>query len=918
MKKSLHLLMILILIFAMLPVSEMTFAQSKPLTLTVHYHRFDENYDGWNLWIWAKGSDGQSFAFSGADDFGQVAKFTIDDIKDASEIGFIVRKGEWEAKDVEADRFVSIDKINAQGELEFYLLQGAESVYYNASEIDLSPKFLKAEFIDDTTMKLVTSKPISKSDVRKDFSLQDASGNLITPTAVSGGSGEMATEFVILLDQKVSFNTKYQTKYQDYEAIPVEQSGLYDSETFIKNYTYTGDLGAIYSAAQTTFKVWAPTADSMTLNLYDQGDGDNKRDKIVMANSGQGVWTCIVNGDLNGTYYTYSSVTNGDVVETYDPYAHAAGVNGDRSMVIDMAKTNPSGWDMDKGPLYMKANDLIVYEMHIRDLSSNASSNITNKGKYLGVIEKGTKTDNGTATGLDHLKELGITHVQILPMFDYNSVDETKPTFNWGYDPKNYSVPEGSYASDPYHGEVRVAELKQMVQGLHSEGIGVIMDVVYNHTALSADSNLTKLVPNYYYRMVNGKYSNASGTGNETASDRVMMQKLMIDSLKHWVKEYHIDGFRFDLMGVHDIETMKAIDTELRKINPNIILYGEGWTGGTSPLPEAKRLVKANMSSVPRIGAFDDDFRDAIKGHVFHPTEAGFANGAVGFEESVKFGIVGATEHSQIDYKKVNYSKRPWAIDPSQSVNYVSAHDNLTLWDKIAVTNPDASIEQRIAMDKLSNTIVLTSQGMPFLHAGVDFLRSKNGDENSYKSSDEVNGLDWKLKEENLDTFNYYKGLIELRKMYPAFSLGTKELIQENLTFFDQTPESAIVLPDQMVGYSIKKGAGESTNDEIFVLFNGKLDAQSVVIPEGSYKVLVNDKFVDVKGTEIIQGGPITIPASSALIVERSNKVIESGEQSTGANDYTWTVVFGFVIITVLGLLYFGRKKLKLTKKQSK
>lgn len=918
MKKVLHLLMIMILVLSLLPVSEMTYAESNPLTITVHYHRFDDNYDGWNLWVWAKGSDGQSFAFSEADEFGQVAKFTIDDIKDAKEIGFIVRKGEWEAKDIDSDRFVSIDKINQQGALEFYLLQGAETVYYDPAEIDLSPKFLKAEFIDETTVKLVTSKPIAKADVRKDFSLTDAKGDQILPTAVSGGSGDLATEFVVLLDQKVTFNTKYETKYQDYEAISVDQSGLYDTKDFVDQYTYTGELGAIYSAAQTVFKVWAPTADSMTLNLYDQGDGDNLRDQIGMVNSGLGVWTTIVNGDLNGTYYTFTTEMNGTFTETYDPYAHAAGVNGNRSMVIDMAKTNPKGWDMDKGPIYLKANDLIVYEMHIRDLSSNANSNIVNKGKYLGVIEKGTKTDNGIATGIDHLKELGITHVQILPMFDYNSVDETKldeQSFNWGYDPKNYSVPEGSYATDPYHGEVRVAELKQMIQGLHSEGIGVIMDVVYNHTALTADSNLTELVPNYYYRMVDGKYSNASGTGNETASERVMMQKLMIDSLKHWVSEYHIDGFRFDLMGIHDIETMKLIDTELRKINPNIVLYGEGWTGGSSPLPDAKRLIKANIASLPRIGAFDDDFRDAIKGHVFNPTEAGFANGALGFEESVKFGIVGATEHSQIDYTKVNYSKKPWAADPSQSVNYVSAHDNLTLWDKISVTNPDATIEQKIAMDKLSNAIVLTSQGMPFLHAGVDFLRTKNGDDNSYKSSDEINGLDWKLKEDNLDTFNYYKGLIELRKAYPAFSLGTKEEIQANLAFFDQSADSLIVLPDQMVGYNIKKGAGGATNDEIIVLFNGKLESQSVNIPEGSYKVLVNDQKVDVKGTEEILGGSVNLPASSALILERTHKAITVTDKSPESSGDTWTIVIGGIIVIGLGLIYFNRKKLKSLKK---
>ncbi|HAS73480.1 MAG TPA: type I pullulanase [Clostridiales bacterium UBA8960] len=694
MKKTLSMILILFLLVGTMPIFELSSASAvvEALEVVIHYHRFDGNYEGWNLWIWAKGKDGSSFEFNTEDAYGKKAEIRLEALGDAEEIGFIIRKGEWEAKDVESDRFVPIDKVNEAGQLEIYLVQGAERIYCSEDEIDLSPKFLKATFIDEKAVKVETSKPISSADLREKFTVNGENGDVIKPTAISSGVSDIAQNFVILLEKSVTVGVPYRTSYIDYEAIPIETSGLYDTEAFKRAYTYDGDLGAIYSKDKTVFRVWSPVATAMMLNLYEKGNGGVKSKAVQMSNIGKGVWEATELGDLHGVYYTYTVSISDKQTETYDPYAKAAGVNGDRSMVVDFEKTNPENWDSDKGPVYKKSNDIIVYEMHIRDLSTHPSANIKNVGKYLGVVETGTKTnENGLTTGLDHIIELGVTHVQILPMYDYNSVDETRldeNIFNWGYDPKNYSVPEGSYATDPYNGEVRINEMKQMIKGLHDSGIGVIMDVVYNHTALSADSNLSILAPNYYYRMVDGKYSNASGTGNETASERDMVRKLMIDSLKFWVTEYHIDGFRFDLMGVHDTETMRLIDLELRKINPDIIIYGEGWTGGSSPLAESKRLVKANILDVERIGAFNDDFRDGIKGHVFNAKEAGFANGAPGFEESVKFGIVGAVFHPGVNYKLVNYSSKPWANQPSQSVNYVSAHDNLTLWDKLMHSKP--------------------------------------------------------------------------------------------------------------------------------------------------------------------------------------------------------------------------------------
>ena len=905
MKRAMAFCLILAMMISAVPIS-IAQAEGSEVDVVIHYHRFDGNYEGWNIWLWAKGKDGKAYEFQAEDTYGMKSEFTLDEMTDVEEIGIIIRKGEWEAKDVDMDRFVSLENVNAEGTLEIFLVQGAEPIYFSESEIDLSPKFLKASFIDETTVKLLTSKPILKSEIRNDFAVV-SDQTALKPTAVSAGSGEYAQEFVVILDGGAAINDTYFTSFGDYAPVQIEMSGLYDSEAFNKAYTYEGELGAIYAKEATTFKVWSPIASEMTLNLYAAGNGGAPISSHIMEMNSQGVWTFTQPGDLNGTYYTFTVNHMGRKTETYDPYAKAAGVNGDRSMVLDYTKTEPEAWGADKGPDYASSTDIIVYEMHIRDLSIHASSNIVNKGKYLGVVEKDTKTDTGVSTGLAHLKELGITHVQILPMYDFNSIDETRledNVFNWGYDPKNYNVPEGSYSTDPFKGEVRVNEMRQMISGLHEAGIGVIMDVVYNHTALSADSNLSILVPNYYYRMVDGKYSNASGTGNETASERAMVRKLMVDSLKHWVTEYHIDGFRFDLMGVHDIETMNFIDSELRKINPNIILYGEGWTGGSSPLPEGQRLVKKNITQVERIGAFNDDFRDGVKGHVFNATEGGFVGGVAGLEESVKFGIVGAVYHPQIAYDLVNYSKAPWANSPSQSVNYVSAHDNLTLWDKLLVTNPDATDAQRIAMHKLSNTIVLTSQGMPFLHAGVDFLRTKGGDHNSYKSPDEVNWLDWTLKDAQKEVFEYYKGLIGLRKAYPAFALKTQAEIETHLTFYTQAADSAIKLGEQMIGYEIAAEAHEALEGKLIVLFNGSLEAQTVTLPAGNFKVLADHKRVDEKGAQIIKGGAYEMAASSALILEETDK--------TPALPWLKIISYALAFLgALLILILFRRKKVK-------
>ncbi|MEI9909114.1 MAG: type I pullulanase [Bacteroidota bacterium] len=430
--------------------------------------------------------------------------------------------------------------------------------------------------------------------------------------------------------------------------------------------------------------------------------------------------------------------------------------------------------------------------MHVRDASIAANSGIKNKGKFLGLTETGTTNAEGLSTGLDHLKELGVTHVHLLPSYDFYSVDETKldnPQYNWGYDPLNYNTPEGSYSTDPANGAVRIKEFKQLIKTFHENGLRVVMDVVYNHTMLTEDSYFNQLVPGYYYRQTaDGKFSNATACNNETASERAMMRKFMLESVKYWVKEYHVDGFRFDLMGVHDIVTMNLISSELHKIKPDILLYGEGWTAGACPLPDSLRAIKANAAKLDRIAVFSDDIRDGIKGSVFENKDRGFASNKPGMEESIKFGIVAACKHPQVDYSKVNYSKAPYAAQPYNTVTYAECHDNHVLWDKLAISAPDATEAQRKQMHKLALSIVLTSQGISFLHAGTEFLRSKKGNENSYNAGDSINAIDWSLKSKNKDVVDLVKGLIKMRKEHPAFRMTTAEEIAKNIQFLDKLP----------------------------------------------------------------------------------------------------------------------------------
>lgn len=631
---------------------------------------------------------------------------------------------------------------------------------------------------------------------------------------------------------------------------------------------YTGnDLGAVYSPKMTRFKVWAPEAESVKLNLYKQGEGDNLIDQHIMKKSANGTYVFEKQGDCNGIYYTYTVVNHGEEQEAVDPYTKAAGVNGQRGMVINLAKTNPQGFEMDgyRNPEHI--TDAIIYEGSVRDFTMDESSGVFHNGKFLGLTEANTTNHFGEATALDYISGLGVTHVQILPAFDFETVDEKnqKAQYNWGYDPDNYNVPEGSYAVSPYDGTVRIQEMKQMVLALHSRGIGVIMDVVFNHTYRRDDSNLQKIVPGYYYRSDETGYTDGSGCGNEVASDRPMVQKLIVDSLIYWAKEYHIDGFRFDLMGVLDIDTMNVIAERLKEIRPDIYLYGEGWNGGPSSLAEEKRAFKASAKKMPGIGMFNDDIRDTIKGSVFYDDHLGFVNGGTHLENALRYGITGAVAHPQVDYDA--YGSKPWAKEPGQSINYVSCHDNYTLWDKLSVSCPEASEEKKKAMNRLCAAIVFTSQGVPFIQAGEEFLRSKplpekkGFAENSYNMPDAVNSIKWDNIHEYPDMIAYYKGLMALRKAHPVFRMQSEAEMTQNLCFLLDTPEN-------VVAYLLKGKGADDTPENILVIFNGNDEEILYNLPEGKWKILVDDKTAGADGKKIISEKADVEPLS-ALVLEK-------------------------------------------------
>ena len=764
--KILALCLILALSFSLVPLS----GAEGTRTLVLYWTNPDAEYENCDVWIWFPGKDGKGYLFESCD-YGVCCKVEVPE--DVAEVGFIVRKAcsdpggsAWGSatKDFEDDRYAVLT-----GPLTEIYLQPGDGMQYTSRDggktLDPIRIFNLAGIMSPTQIRY-SIRPETRLESMDQVHVRLDGKDVVMEKLSSLGNN--VNNGVITLAEPLDLSRTYTVEIEGYGEVPAVPTGLFDSPEFIEAYTYDGDdLGAVVGEGKTVFKVWAPTASAVSLNLFEAGNGGDAYEVLPMTFGEKGVWSAEA-ACGHGTYYTYTVTTAVGTQEAVDPYARTAGVNGDRGMVVDLRQTDPEGFRdsaFDSG--LASYEDAVIWEVHVRDFS-NRLDGTEHPGKYLAFAETGLTNASGSPAGVDYLKQLGVTHVHLQPVYDYATVDESsaEPQFNWGYDPKNYNVPEGSYATDAADGAVRVREFKQMVQALHENGIGVVMDVVYNHT-YSLDSCLNRIVPYYYYRFNgDGSAANGSGCGNETASDRVMCRKYIVDSVRYWAEEYKLDGFRFDLMALHDVETMQAVEEAVHSVNPQALIYGEGWTGGTSPLHDNRKANQSNIKKVTASGdgigsvaVFNDVIRDGLKGSVFDVKDTGYANGTASKNNANKviFGIRGGQRSGAAS----------WSVPDNMVINYTSSHDNNTLWDKLEISCPYASEADRLAMNRLCAASVLLSRGTPFFLAGEEMLRTKQGDENSYKSSDDVNNIDWNSLapgSPQLAMSEYYRGLIVLRK----------------------------------------------------------------------------------------------------------------------------------------------------------
>jgi len=844
--KSVLLLTIIVMLSSVFSFQSVkAVSNSKTTEVIIHYKEQSGNTKDWNLWIWGENANGTSYEFTGEDEFGKYAKMNIDG--DYNRVGFIIRTNDWE-KDG-GDRWIENIK---DGRAEVWILSGDDKVYNSKPSAELSIQKASIDSFNEITV--TTNVPFHIKE--RNIEIEGIKIKDISP--YDRNSGNVTNKVKIITEQKIDLKQTYKVKIENVADANTEIGKVIRSEEFDHSFYYGGnDLGNIYTPQHTKFRVWAPTASEAKLVTYKKWN-DKIGTEINMQQDEKGTWKAELIGNQKGLLYTYKVKIGDKWTEAVDPYARAASVNGDKGAVVDLEETNPKKWKVNKKPTFKNPEDAIIYELHVRDLSIQPESGIIQKGKYLGVTEKGTRGPEGVKTGLDHMKDLGITHVQLLPIFDYASVNEenlNEPQYNWGYDPKNFNVPEGSYSTNPYEPTVRITELKQMIQTLHDNNLRVVMDVVYNHMYNAAESNFHKLVPGYYYRYnEDGTFANGTGVGNDTASERKMMRKFMVDSVTYWAKEYNLDGFRFDLMGIHDYETMNEIRKAINQIDPSIILHGEGWDLNTPLAPELKANQK-NAEKMKGIAHFNDNIRDGLKGSVFEEKENGFVNGKDNMEDRIKKGITAGIDY---DTNSSTYQ------DPEQVLTYVEAHDNHTLWDKLELTNPGDSEEVRKQMHKLSSSILLTSQGIPFLHAGQEFMRTKYGDHNSYKSPDSINQMDWLRRAAFNNEVDYMKGLIELRKKYSAFRMTSAEQIKKQVSFIDT--------PKNVVAYSIK-GIGNK-NESFMVAHNANREAVDIKLPsKGPWKVLVDGKQAGSKTLYIVHDNKIKVTALSSFVLKTEKPI---------------------------------------------
>ncbi len=820
--------------------------------LTLYWTMPNVDYSKCDIWIWWGDVAGKGYLFH---ECGYGAKVVVNVPEEISEVGFIVRRdcsepggSSWgnATKDYDQDRFAIIE-----GEETVVYLKPGDANQYTSNDggktLDMIKKIALVGMTDVNKIKYnITPKlKITSLDQIKVYE-----GDREIEIAELSSLGKAAISGTITTKENLDLSKNYRIVIEGYGEKPVVPTGIFDSDAFAEMYHYDGnDLGAVINGENTTFKVWAPTASKVVLNLFTAGDGVDAYKNVEMVMGDKGVWSH-TEACGHGTYYTYTVTTSVGTQEAVDPYAKAAGVNGNRGMVVDLSLTNPEGWGSHSFSSGIDSySDAVIWEIHVRDFSNKiASSNY--KGKYLAFTERGLVNEHGVPIGVDYLVNLGITHVHLLPVYDFATIDETSPEdeFNWGYDPKNYNVPEGSYSTDPYNGEVRIREYKEMVMALHEAGIGVIMDVVYNHT-YDANSSFNRIVPYYYYRYTSsGVNSSASGCGNDTASERYMYGKFMVESTAYWVNEYKLDGLRFDLMGLHDLETMQEVESAVHTINPEAIIYGEGWTMGSTSdgSPQANQgnisKITPTAGAIGAIAVFNDAIRDGLKGSVFDKVSQGYISGAPALNvNKVVFGMSGGVG-----------TGIGWAVTDSMVINYMSAHDNNTLWDKLLLSNPDDSDDKRNKMNNLGAAILLTAKGTPFWQAGEEMLRTKDGDENSYKSSDEINNINWSVLKEGSREYNtmlYYKGLIEMRKTYGIFTDPTTTVTTEKLG----SGILAVTFTDESGGKAV-------------VVINPHATTLPYTLAEGSWNLVANGTTAGSAIIETSEGGSVTLASISVLV----------------------------------------------------
>ncbi|MBQ3481376.1 MAG: type I pullulanase [Oscillospiraceae bacterium] len=817
--------------------------------LTLYWASPNGNYDNCDIWVWFPGRDGHGELFHPCAYGGKVVLNVPESVE---EVGFIVRRdcsqpggSSWgeATKDFDGDRFAVLTGPST----EIYLKSGDEMQYMSrdgGATLEARRSFKMAGILSPTEIRYTVS-PAARITSLDQIRVLD--GDRALPIESLSSLDNEVVLGTITLAEPIDLSHSYTVEIEGYGSAPAVPTGIFDSKEFVSDYVYDGDdLGATIVGDKTVFKLWAPTASEVTLRLFEKGDGGEPFAEIAMERGDKGVWSasCACG---HGTYYTYLVTTCLGTQEAVDPYARAAGVNGDRGMVIDLGPTDPVGF---RAAAYQRDlasyEDAVIWEVHVRDFSNTIASS-QYPGKYLAFTETGLTNAAGVPVGVDYLRDLGVTHVHLQPVYDYATVNEASdaPQFNWGYDPKNYNVPEGSYSIDPFNGAVRVTEFKQMVQSLHQQGIGVVMDVVYNHT-YSLDSNLNRVVPYYYYRFgADGSPSNGSGCGNETASERAMFRKYMVDSVCYWAKEYQIDGFRFDLMALHDITTMQAIEKALHEIDPQILIYGEGWTGGDTPLREDRRasqtnirMIKSSENAVGSIAVFNDVIRDGLKGSVFDIKDTGYINGKANKTTAAKviFGICGGRK---------NFGAN-WHVNDAMVINYMSSHDNHTLWDKLNASCPGASNEEKLSMQRLGASVVMLSRGTPFFLAGEEMLRSKGGDGNSYASSDAVNNLDWESLVPGSDAYEmsrFYRELIALRRSNDFFTTAEVEAEADD---------------DNVISVKWTKGGALVA----CAFINPNAEAVTVTLPDGSWTALLG-------GAQGALSGETQVEARGVLIAKK-------------------------------------------------